>query len=230
MHRTPICGLFNTLAGLTRPSTHAPNPKGSVYLWDPVSSSDRAAGALQPQIWWSRPRNWITSETWSAGRVGEPADSAMVRVTYLVTLRQRLSRILNATASSDPKAAVDDYLEHLAHEADTLIMQYRAGRVASMTEFESRVNRDLRPLRRRQARLRQASAGRLPRTWSGLEHFPAGVAALTSPSSQVRVRSRDRSSRKRTSLVGPPSCRAWEAHLSWHCFQAGGQHCAMVGL
>ena len=53
-----------------------------------------------------------------------------------------LTRILNAIDSGDLKAAVDDYLEHLAHEADALIMQDRAGRVASMTEFESRVNRD----------------------------------------------------------------------------------------
>ena len=53
-----------------------------------------------------------------------------------------LTRILNAIDSGDLKAAVDDYLEHLAHEADALIMQDRAGRVASMTEFESSVNRD----------------------------------------------------------------------------------------
>ena len=47
--------------------------------------------------------------------------------------------ILNAIDFGDPKAAVDVYLEHLAHEADALSRQDRAGRVASMTEFESRV-------------------------------------------------------------------------------------------
>ena len=53
-----------------------------------------------------------------------------------------LTRILNAIDSCDPEAAVEDYLEHLAHEANALIMRDRAGIVASMTEFESRVNRD----------------------------------------------------------------------------------------